>query len=59
MTLELRIKIISWVRLIVHWPSFLYSMFSPKQNDFVVLSGHESDSFASFLNGVILQKTTQ
>ena len=35
-------------------------IFDPKQNEFVlfVLSGHGSESFAAFLNGVILQKKT-
>ena len=31
-------------------------IFDPKQNEFVVLSGHGSESFAVFLNVMILQK---
>ena len=34
-------------------------IFDPKQNELVVLSGHGSESFAAFLNGVILQKKTK
>ena len=32
------------------------SIFDPKQNEFVCIVGHGSESFAAFLNGVILQK---
>ena len=31
-------------------------IFFPKQNEFVCIVGDESESFAAFLNGVILQK---
>ena len=31
-------------------------IFDPKQNNLFVLSGHGSESFAAFLNEVILQK---
>ena len=36
-------------------------IFDPKQNEFVCIDGHGSESFAAFLNGVILQnkKTRQ
>ena len=36
----------------------IYYEFSPKQNEFVCITivGHGSESFAAFLNGVILQK---
>ena len=30
-------------------------IFDPKQNEFVYIVGHGSESFAAFLNGVILQ----
>ena len=32
-------------------------IFDTKQNEFVCIVGHGSESFAAFLNGVILQKT--
>ena len=31
-------------------------IFDPKQNEFVCIVGHGSESFAAFLNGVILQQ---
>ena len=31
-------------------------IFDPKQNEFVCIVGHGCESFAAFLNGVILQK---
>ena len=31
-------------------------IFSPKQNEFVYIVGHAGDSFAAFLNEVILLK---
>ena len=34
-------------------------IFSPKQNEFDCIVGDGSESFAAFLNGVILQRTTQ
>ena len=34
-------------------------IFDPKQNEFVCIVGHGSESFAAFLNEVILQKTTR
>ena len=37
--------------------SYLHiTVFSPKQMNLFVLSGHGSESFDAFLNGVILQK---
>ena len=38
---------------------FQYVNFPQNKMNLFVLSGHGSDSFAAFLNGVILQKTTQ
>ena len=31
-------------------------IFDPKQNEFVCIVGHGSESFAAFLNGVFLQQ---